>query len=1826
MDITPTSAFFSFREFDNKSLELANGWMHVFESGTSTYVQLYSNITGTPRPNPVQLDGSGKTYFFGAPQACRVIINDVDGNQIDEADPVWLFGRSNAGNGTGSSAIVANYAELRALTQDYDLVTVLGYATPGDGGFGEFEHIAASTAPDNDGTVLIRQASSRYLRQYQGLIDPRWFGLAYGGTVDQMAMLAKALAVGPTQVQGYIYQNQDFHLGGTLAVLSGGFVSGATPKLYLDGKLIEGCAGMFSAGIQVVMGKSVASEIRTSWFSGIQQSLCTTYSYPYLVDADMDVAADLTVPYNYRADFPNGSMLQVSAAAKVDIANLVYTGNSQIIRYAQASFVTSVRVGQGACLLEWFGGIAGTAYGIDNTIPAKAAFAHGSVELVEAYYRVPNAGAAWVLGRALTIRGSNELAYNTLDLNQSVTATDLTTQFVNLTGASTITSTGNALIDHTTVPALDEQPSATTQNQTAAVTLPANYFVGGSAGLLRNSTDLTTWTPHTAGSNAIRGLAKGPVWIAVSDAGAAYRSVDGGTTWASISIGSATLYKVKWLQGQFVAIGAAGTVYVSTDGYTWNSRSFATSITLRDIAYSAANGVYVMVGTGASVFTSADLVSFMPRALPSGITGDLYAVACYANATNTQTVTIVSGALGGRYLIASDSVSYQALNLGVSDTIYSISTSPTTILLTGGSGNVYTSTSVGQQFTSKAVAGAAILSSAYSAGQWLIGIAGGSVWASVDLKTWLQHYTGVASDILAVSIGAPVYAVIGLTNTVQASPSGNGKDWKAVTVPGTGSWQNARVLNGLAFLVGAGGRVVATSDFVGFVTINTGTSTDLYDIAYNPTADRYVVVGAGGLVRWCTKADILSPTPTWTAVVTGTAATLTRAAWTGTSWIFSGSDAVVVSTDLSNGGTQTLAISLAGMLVTPITGGTLYILYGAGGLVLTSLDKLTWTKQITGTTANLRCGVINSGFAMIAGDTGVLIRADITNIATWASISVGTSNTINAINYNTGRSELGLCGAGGIAYRSTTNGVSWTAMATGSGQDMYGIWGQGTSWECVGAAGKWYTTSNGTTWTARTSNTSASIRCGTSNIAFGDAGYIGYFDSYVHKQGDRFGVTAVNFVAVANGTLLTSTGVTYQVAYGAHIVSGANSVTSIGISGNAGSTATSLTFDSVNGTMHAVGGAAFSASVAAAGYMDFVPVAIPFAGVRDVQYSGGWIWAVGDNGLVAKTNNGYIWTTQALRGDTTQRLSVPYYLATSGIGQKPGITGYTVGALAVMTGVGGKIYAGAGALLPLLALATSEISYSTIQAPVTSSVPAVVRNSSLRSLDKSGAITDSTITDGLAAAYGNILRSTVNLFAPLSVVGDILISEDKINKTAAWDRSGVLFGSIAGAVLQIDATNLEYTGLLVYSEDAALKVKLNACSNSSNFAGALSNGYAKVYLANCNAAQNPSAYSIDGETLDANVVSLGASQEITGALTDWSGLPAGTTTDTHKLTLTAAATLGPSATGPTTLRWHGTSNTIKQMQNAGGRIKVEVVYPTGFTPNPLAQLRVAMVKPQLALLADTSAGGLTWQNPVNDALMLGAQAPVPVSKTAGKLVTYANVYGGYADIYQLNVAAGTSRQIVDPWTDNSALLPNDPATYQAPWANSSVVVIWASADLALPVGTTIQVTLLPVLPRTVTELQRWYNAIDRTLDPYQNAERQQLAFEGMDATAGLTLAYTPVAGASTSEDVKWLSLFYNTFGPNIDTYTADGVNTIPHNFSYAVIPTNKALLWTGLASIGMRVRLLMAALADTTWHSVNGGNYYQLGAQANGKYIKFDGYDITAGTWKTLTVDRVTLP
>jgi len=494
------------------------------------------------------------------------------------------------------------------------------------------------------------------------------------------------------------------------------------------------------------------------------------------------------------------------------------------------------------------------------------------------------------------------------------------------------------------------------------------------------------------------------------------------------------------------------------------------------------------------------------------------------------------------------------------------------------------------------------------------------------------------------------------------------------------------------------------------------------------------------------------------------------------------------------------------------------------------------------------------------------------------------------------------------------------------------------------------------------------------------------------------------------------------------------------------------------------------------------------------------------------------------------------------------------------------------------------------------------------------------VTNSVGSIYGNVLRSTMNLLSPAGIVGNILISESSITKNAPYDLTNVLFSSITGVTLQIDASVLEYSGMLVYSEDPTLKIKLNECSNSANFVAALSNGFAKVYLSNCNAVQNSTAYSVDGSTLD-NTVTLMASQVITSATTDWSGLPAGTTSDGTSLVITTQGYLGSSPTGPTTFRWHGTSNQLRMLQNLGGRIKAEISYPSGFTPDPASAVKVALVKPSLTLAWHPSTEGETVIGSLDDSLILGSQTPEPINKQTGKLVSYSNVWGGYGNI-MVTKDLGSGYHTMDPWSDLDLVLSGGGNVALDP--NSARIVIYSAKAAVLPVGTTIKVTLIPQLPSSLTDFGKWFNAPDRSIDTHQQVERQQLAFVKADANAGIEVAYTPTSGTSTPEDIKWLSLA-TTGG----AYTADSVQTITVSYTYpfgtagtatatfsGYIPTDKSLSFAGVASTAINIRLRTIGLADSTWNS-----YAKFST-----LIKFDGYNIVNSTWNTLTQNRVTLP
>ncbi len=89
-------------------------------------------------------------------------------------------------------------ADLRTISPlAATTVSVQGYAAPGDGGGGTFVWTAGDAAADNGGTIIASSVAGapagRWVRQYTGALDPRWFGAVGNGTTDDTAALQAAL-------------------------------------------------------------------------------------------------------------------------------------------------------------------------------------------------------------------------------------------------------------------------------------------------------------------------------------------------------------------------------------------------------------------------------------------------------------------------------------------------------------------------------------------------------------------------------------------------------------------------------------------------------------------------------------------------------------------------------------------------------------------------------------------------------------------------------------------------------------------------------------------------------------------------------------------------------------------------------------------------------------------------------------------------------------------------------------------------------------------------------------------------------------------------------------------------------------------------------------------------------------------------------------------------------------------------------------------------------------------------------------------------------------------------------------------------------------------------------------------------------------------------------------------------------------------------------------------------------------------------------------------------------------------------------------------------
>jgi photosystem II stability/assembly factor-like uncharacterized protein len=172
-----------------------------------------------------------------------------------------------------------------------------------------------------------------------------------------------------------------------------------------------------------------------------------------------------------------------------------------------------------------------------------------------------------------------------------------------------------------------EANSPTAQTLQGIASFNGVYYAVGNEGALIDSSDGTNWNlGDPLGSVTLSGLAaSSDRLVAVGDNGAAFISLDGAMWFnANVPINGNWLYKIRYLNGNFIVVGENGTILTSTDnGNTWDTRTSGVANWLNDVTY--IGDTYYVCGNQGTVLSSTNLATWTQLDMITG--KSLYGVA-----------------------------------------------------------------------------------------------------------------------------------------------------------------------------------------------------------------------------------------------------------------------------------------------------------------------------------------------------------------------------------------------------------------------------------------------------------------------------------------------------------------------------------------------------------------------------------------------------------------------------------------------------------------------------------------------------------------------------------------------------------------------------------------------------------------------------------------------------------------------------------------------------------------------------------------------------------------------------------------------------------------------------------------------------------------------------------------------------------------------------------------------------------------------------------------------------------------------------------------------
>ncbi len=191
------------QQLDATGKPYAGGLLYTYEAGSTDPKDTYGE-DDSANTNPVVLDAAGRaTIKLGNGKYKFIFTDGVGATEFDpdevEGSVVWEV--DNIGDNISSITLIRRLTWIGEI--DYDTINndsaiiLMGYAEIGDGGGGIFIWNKDSADAEDFGIVIephdVGMNAGRWIRQYSGGINPRWWGALGNGGTDDTDAFEKAI-------------------------------------------------------------------------------------------------------------------------------------------------------------------------------------------------------------------------------------------------------------------------------------------------------------------------------------------------------------------------------------------------------------------------------------------------------------------------------------------------------------------------------------------------------------------------------------------------------------------------------------------------------------------------------------------------------------------------------------------------------------------------------------------------------------------------------------------------------------------------------------------------------------------------------------------------------------------------------------------------------------------------------------------------------------------------------------------------------------------------------------------------------------------------------------------------------------------------------------------------------------------------------------------------------------------------------------------------------------------------------------------------------------------------------------------------------------------------------------------------------------------------------------------------------------------------------------------------------------------------------------------------------------------------------------------------